>query len=819
MRKIIIAVLVLIVALIGFVVFALFSLNTLVNNNKDYILTEAEKTLGRDVAVEEFEVNPWDVGVRLNGLSVADDPAFSQEPFVRAPSLQINLKLLPLLRKEFQIEKLILRQPVIRLIKNENGQFNFESLGGSEKPDKPAEQKKKEGQGLPIAASLINIDDGEVIYDDKKSDSRLKVDKLDFDVENLGFDEAVSINLAAAIFAEKQNFKIAGQAGPLNSASGFSDVPLKGKIEIAQLNIAELKKSVPVIVEILPETLSINGSLSLSANIEGTPENPVITESTLEATQSEISLGDNFNKPKGIPFVISTDAMVTENAIGLENTKIKLQTLELTGGGKIGLGETPSLNLTIASNQADLSVLKEILPALSGYELSGKLKTDAKIQGGLGDGNVPEINGTLTLAGVTAQPPQIPKPIRDLNAKIYFTGQQAKVEKTTFFLGDSKIRLAAQVQNFSPFTLTYNLSSPKLRLSDLMKTNSADKSPGALRNVKSEGQMGNENGSLSYNGTLSSAQGVISGIDFKNLQTAVSLADNVLTVNSLKLQALDGTISGNGRYGFAETAHRFTSDLQIQNLKLKELLTSMDSAYAGRIRGKTNLDINVSGRGDKWENIKSTLEGQGKAEVVNGAVLDINIAEQALSGITGLPGLTGFISPRIRNKYPEIFATRDTKFDKFEIPFTLGDGKIQTDDLLISANDYTITGEGLIDFDKGVDLDSVLTLSDKLSKDITQDVEAAKFIVNPKGRLEIPFILSGTLPEVKPKPDLSYLTQLIERAAIRKGTEKLKERVFDKILPRNKETSGKKPASPDRSKKGERGLEEKLDKGLQEILE
>lgn len=818
MRKIIIIVSILIVILVGLVVFALFSLNTLIDKNKGYLLSKVEESLGRDVSVEKFEVSPWDMGVKLMNFSVSDDHTFSQEPFIQAQYLQVNLRLLPLLRKELSIDELILREPVIRVVRNENGEFNFESMGASEDSKKVEEEKredKKEDKGLPLYVSLLDIDGGEVYYIDREASTEFQVRRLDLTVENISRDQPVSVDLNAALAADKQNVGIEGQVGPLGSAPDFNKLPIEGKVEINQLNIDKLRDSLPLIKEHLPEDLNVKGPLSLSANVEGTSENLALSESTLEATAGEINFGDQFHKPSGVPLILSTGARITKNAINLKDTNINLATLKLNLDGEIGLGETPSLNLAVNSNQAELSVLEKTLTALKDYDLSGSFKVNAKIRGETGGGKVPNLNGILAIADAEAVVPKVTKPIRDLDAKVNFTGQAARLEETSFMLGDSKFNLSAQVEKFSPIAFTYNLSSPELKLSDLKPPESADENPGVLRQVKSRGSVSKENGSLSYNGTFSSTQGVISDIQFTGLQSALTLADEVLTVENLKLQALNGSLKAGGKYNLNEPSP-FTLSSQVQNIDIKKLLQSMDSKGSENIQGQANITLNLSGRGKDWEEIKPALQGEGQAEIVNGAVLDINIAEEVLSGVTGIPGLTQFVSPRIRDKYPEIFATQNTNFDEFYLPFTLSNGKMQTDNLRISANDYLIHGKGWIGFNKHVDLNSLLILSEKLSQDIAEDVDVAKYITNEQGRLEIPFVMSGTLPGVKPKPDVSYLAQLVQRATIRKGTEELKEKVLDKILPPSKETSGReREATPGT---GAEGIEKQLRKGLKGIF-
>src|SRR5919198_52576 len=91
---------------------AIVNLNGLINRNKDYLLAQAKEALGRDVGVGDIGVTLWGgIGVRLKQFSLADDPSFSNEAFVRAADLQVNLQFLPLLKKEFQVSKVILHRP------------------------------------------------------------------------------------------------------------------------------------------------------------------------------------------------------------------------------------------------------------------------------------------------------------------------------------------------------------------------------------------------------------------------------------------------------------------------------------------------------------------------------------------------------------------------------------------------------------------------------------------------------------------------------------------------------------------------------------
>ncbi|MGH8008577.1 MAG: AsmA family protein, partial [Candidatus Binatia bacterium] len=567
--------------------------------------------------------------------------------------------------------------------------------------------------------------------------------------------------------------------------------------------LANLRRFAPLAGS-LPPDLSANGPLSLEAHVEGTTENLALT-ATLEATASAISLGESLHKPEGIPLLLSTDARITKKAVALQKAKIQLHTLELTSSGEVGLGKVPSLRLTLDSNRAALAGWEKLIPLPQNADLSGNLEVHAKVQGEMGNGKMPKIDGTLTLAGVNATLPSVPKPLTDLNAKVTFTGSRAELTETTVRLGESQIRLAAEVERFSPLALTYRLSAPELRLADLQTQTdgSAGQIPEVLKEVKSEGRIGMENGSLSYQGQLSSGQGTISQVAYTDLKTTASLAGQVATIESLTTQAFGGTLKASGRYDMREAAPRFTFASQVQNLDLTQVFNSALVTAPQDVQGRFNFDLQLNGSGKEWQEIQQTLQGQGRVEVVDGTLRNINVAEGVLSGVTGLPGLSLLVSPRIRESYPEIFATGDTKFDQLGGSVTIGGGKVQTDDLVIAAADWKAQGKGWFSFDRTLDFRAHLVMSQKLSDDIVDEVKQVKYILE-QGRLVIPFALAGALPGVKPKPDVQYVGELLKQAVVRRGTEELQKRVLDKFLPRREPPLGEgEPTEPEQQAEGQ----------------
>jgi len=908
MRKKLMVVAGIVLVLGALLAFALVNLDSLVKRNKDYILAQAEQALGRKVAVDDIGVTLWGgIGVRLKNFALADDKAFSQKDALRAADLQVNVEFLPLLWKEVRVTRLILREPAIHVIRNKRGELNFATVGATahEKPAKPPPGETPPAAALPLLVSQITVSGGEVHYVDHTDGTNLRIKAIDLTVKDLGFDRPVSIELAAAVAADRQNVKFNGKAGPVPPTLDTGTAAVEGNIEARALDITAIERSLPRIKQYLPQGLNFSGPLDFKAKVSGTAQaltlsgvdlraavfgagqpnfqysgrigplgnsatdlsmtgdvtlGPVTLASltrfaplagtlpkelsgdgplsltahvdgtleqlalkgTLEATASEVRYGDSFRKPKGVPFVVSTDARVTTKEIALQKADMKLHTLELTGVGAMTRGKVPTLRLTLDSGRTDLGGWEKILPMLQEYKLAGNMELHTRIQGAVGNARLPDVNGSLTFTGLRAALPPIAQPVTVPSATVTFTGQGAALPETPLRVGKSDARLKVQVERFSPMALTYSLSSPELWLADIRKLTESPKKPEVLREVTDTGRVSTKDGSAVYQGRFLSGRGTVADIDYTQLEALVSVANQVLTIQSLKLRAYNGTLQGQGRYDFREVPPRFTLTSQLRDVDVSQLFHAPSATATKYIRGGANLDLNLAGSGDQWEDIQRTLTGQGKAEVVKGALLDVNIAESALTGLTGVPGLSVFISPNTREKYPGIFRTQNTEFGQLKGSLALREGKIHLDDLLISASDWTAAGKGWVTLDQSVGLQARLAFSPQLSTDLINEIKPLRYLRDPQGRLTIPFTLGGTLPRVTPKPDVDHVARLVQRGLVEQGVKGLTEGLLKQTVPPSQQTPPQEqqsPATPQQpTPPQEEKPEEKFLRGLKDIF-
>lgn len=709
MRKILIIVAAVFVVLVAVAALALVNLNGLINRHKDYLLARAQESLGRNVALGDIAITLWGgVGVRLKQFSMADDASFSKEPFVRAADLQINMKLLPLLKKELEISRMTLHQPVIQVIRDAKGQFNFSTIGAQkEKKEKAKEVEKKERAeqrgAPPLVVSLVDVDGGDVRYVDAARGIDFRATQLDFKIKDIAVDRPVAIDLEAAIFgAAKQNLKLKGRVGPLGAKPDFNNLPVSGEIELDTISLATLEKTMPAPSQKLPKGMTLAGNVGAKSRFSGT--------------------------------------------VGRET--------------------------------------------------------------------LPEVTGTLNLAGVSARVPQLAQPITDLNAKVNFTGKTAELPESAFHIGKSEVRLAAKVGSFSPLNLSYRVSSPELNLADVKGAGAGRKKPEVLKDLKGEGTLAVKGGAVTARGNFSSTSGTIADGDYKDLKTTTALADRVATIESLTVGAFGGALNAKGRYDMRDATPTFAATTNVKGMDVTQMARAFAPESKQNVRGALDMDLDVTGAGKEWQAIQKSLKGHGKAEVKNGALLDVNLAESVMSN---LPGGVSLVPSDIRKKYPAIFSAKDTEFKQLKGSAVIADGRARTDDLIVSAAEFETQGKGWFGFDKTVDFKALLLFSPQLSQDIVSKAKEAKGFANDRGQIEMPFTLSGKLPGAKPKPDMNYVARAMQRGFLERGLGSLGGKKSRKESSESA-ASGETSSDGSSKKKKRSSTEDQIRRGLEQLF-
>lgn len=116
------------------------------------VIPPAEKALQRKVSLGTVKVSIFK-GVTIGDLAVKE--ADGKRDFLKVKGFVLKYKLLPLLKKELVITKILLIAPYARIYRGSSGHFNFETLGPMK--EKPFAPKGKGGKGMPVVLTIHRI--------------------------------------------------------------------------------------------------------------------------------------------------------------------------------------------------------------------------------------------------------------------------------------------------------------------------------------------------------------------------------------------------------------------------------------------------------------------------------------------------------------------------------------------------------------------------------------------------------------------------------------------------------------------------------------
>jgi hypothetical protein len=110
---------------------ALVALSFLVASQGQRLLAASSTALGRQITADEVGIHlGLGVGVALRGVRVAADPAVaSAEPLVVAERVEMRARLLPLLRRQVVVDRVIVDGPTANVVRDRAGRMNIGTFG------------------------------------------------------------------------------------------------------------------------------------------------------------------------------------------------------------------------------------------------------------------------------------------------------------------------------------------------------------------------------------------------------------------------------------------------------------------------------------------------------------------------------------------------------------------------------------------------------------------------------------------------------------------------------------------------------------------
>ena len=157
------------------------------NNYKPQIIEQVEKATGRDFVVEGdivLSVFPW-VGLKVENAALGNAAGFMAEKFAAISQLDIKVNVLPLLKKEVQINTIRLHGLSVSLEVAKDKSTNWADLAQPKQvtpEDKDIPEVEQDAAekpaAMPLASLLVEgfeLVDAQIHYDDRSTNTTATV--------------------------------------------------------------------------------------------------------------------------------------------------------------------------------------------------------------------------------------------------------------------------------------------------------------------------------------------------------------------------------------------------------------------------------------------------------------------------------------------------------------------------------------------------------------------------------------------------------------------------------------------------------------------
>lgn len=777
---------------------------------KNFVIPKIEEATQRSIEISDISLSLFPTfGIEIDNLKISNpkDIKFEKEEFVSLEQLLLDVEIFPLFKNRLEVNEVIIKRPTLYIETNEEGLSNYDSPQTETDTLQNVEVKVEGLHGASLLLSNLQIIDGKFDYINKKDKNRvtitgynqktraesvtgeevgvtneIKIEKFSFGSVKSNLVENLPIRSYQQLtyLSEKDEVR-------LDSVNvGINEIQLLGKGTITNSQTTpnvdfkiyskdtELKQLLSIIPkEFLKaaEGISSTGKFSFLMTVKGDVSDTI---QPLVAGQFLLEKGTvkYVQLPKSI-----TDINVAGNFERSQKSgKLNVEKFSLNLGNNTVSGNLSIIdfdNPVISSNingVLNLSEIKQFYPLEKGTELAGLIRSNFSMSGKVKLPASIKAEGKMEFQTVAIATAASANPIKNLNGTININNQIIESKQLAMDIGNSDMKIAFTLKNYlammmekpetgKPSALV-TLNSKQFFTADIMGAEKKEVEPKAGK--KAEPILFPN---IDINANVSIGKLVMEKFDFTDVRGSLSISEGVVNLQGLSLNAFAGSINTKGTIDMRKPESKpFNLVLDIAGVEANSLLRKFTS-FGKNIFGKFTMNTTLKGQLDDTLGLMpQTLSGDGKVQIFDGKLTGYPVMQQ-IAEFTGLDEM------------------RQIDFKNWSNTFDISDGRINLQDLKISAlnSDISMKGyqafDGSLAYDLGLKLPAALSEKLKVGGTVSQLVNVFK---DKDGRFLLPLLVGGSLT----KPVVSLNTKEQKRQledAARQEIEKRKDELKEKI--------------------------------------
>src|ERR1700722_11232591 len=209
-------------SIVGLVLIVILCIPIFLNadNFRTRIESALTTSLGRKVTLGKLDLSVFSGSLVAENATLADDTAFSNQPFLQATKVKIGIEMLPLIfSREIHITGFDLDSPKITLLRAANGTWNSSTIGSAQQN---ASANKDSSSLIPnLTVGHVTVTNGQLTVGTgpgvgAPAPPRRTYDQLSLEAKDFSFQKSFPFTVSAHLPADG-TVSLNGNAGPINS--------------------------------------------------------------------------------------------------------------------------------------------------------------------------------------------------------------------------------------------------------------------------------------------------------------------------------------------------------------------------------------------------------------------------------------------------------------------------------------------------------------------------------------------------------------------------------------------------------------------------
>lgn len=765
--------------------------------------------------------------VRLLRIRVENLPDFEGTPLATVDEFRLRPRLLPLLKRRVEVDRVQILGPRVLLQVDEQGKTNFGDFV-------PASREEDGQPQTPIFLDIrgIQVADGRVGYRDAPSGRLVQADglwvegaisrdtdgRLALDIESsvdslrFAFPPAwrkglrglrVEVTLEAVAGPDMQwievdtgkltvnglTVDISGRADSVTSSRRILDLAVRGdRIELSRL-LAALPDSVRDAVD-----AEVWGDMDVDLTVRG-----ALGPDVFPSVDGIVTIrGGGFGRGGSAPLLESLDADIR---LGGERAEIsgvraRLPGGELSGSGEVNLDSTLAFRADIGGRAEAEALARAFRPpdARSPTVSRGSIRWNVEAEGDLTDPAATSLAGVLGLEDVALTGGQLAGEFEIPSAVIDLEGSQARWNGVTVIAAGDEMLTTGVVYDLLGMLAIGDPRAPVVEASVDGERLDLDALLGPARDEVGYGRIAwarladrplegrspedwaterelRRPDRLPVTGRVTFRLDSLVRLPYRlsDVEGQVLIGRDRIELNDTRFAIYGGTGSARGAVQLGEVASEpFLLDISLEGVRAEQYL-AQNTPLGSLISGSLTMDLSLEGGLDSLAlPVTRALNGIGRFEIRDG-----RLASNALTD-----GILAFL---------HLESIRDLEFTRWTSPFLIQDGLIVLDGSDFSGSELVAELQGALGFGGSLNMGALVRPDSALARGAASAAGAAGEVINrylaAGGAVELALRLTGqaTNPQVELDPDAmgestrNVLDQAAKRA-VESGEEEILER-------------------------------------------